>query len=199
MGILNSIGLMFDILHYAMDSMFWGVLLAIAGVALLFYLIRSFYPKYTFTPLSFVAGAVIFVLVAFQSVFICGAFKIKGMTDEMYASINSYIPQSWVACDHAFTTDETQQICDNLRDEYPLFACYVGTADFRGHTPATVAQSMVDEIHSFMNRYILRRVAWCLGFIIVGTFIVVKTMEVYRVSMRRGGAAARRSRRNNDF
>lgn len=177
-------GLVFDILRYAIDSMVWGVLFALAGVALLFFLIKGIYPRYTYSPLSIIVGVILFVLLSFQSVFICGAFKVKAMTDNIERSINSYIPDDWKHYGHTFTEDETQQIAENLIQEYPLFGCYVGGADFSGHDVDEIAESMVDEIHDFMNAYIWRRVFWSLGFVVVGTFIVVKTMQAYRNATR---------------
>lgn len=196
------LSLVFDILRYAIGSMFLGVVFTILGVGLLFFLVRGFYPKSTFTPISFFVGTILFVLLAFQSVLICGAFKVKGMSAEIESRINQYIPATWKVLGHEFDAAESQQICDNLGEDYPLFACYVGLADFSGHNVDNIAQAMREEVNRFFYRFIWRRVLWSLLFIIVGTFIVIKTLEIYQTTLRSRGRSAptpRRSSRQNKF
>lgn len=199
MGTILLINLVFDILRYAIGSMFLGVLFTILGVGLLFFLIKGFYPKSTFTPISFIVGFILFFLLSFQSVFICGAFRVKSMADEIEVSINRYIPSSWRAVDQEISTDDSQQIVENLDKEYPLFGCYIGWADFQGHTANNVAEAMVDEMHSFLNKFIWRRVGWSLLFIVVGTFIVIKTLDTYYGIKNKKHTPVRRNRRNSDF
>lgn len=166
------------VFSYAIDSMLLGVFITILGVALLYFLIRGFYPRYTFTPVSLIVGAILFVLLSGQSVLICGAFKIKGMADDIEQSINQNIPMLFRLTGHEYTEKETQEICEQLRDEYPLFACYIGGMDFEGHTPESIAASVKEELHDFLNAYIWKRLAWCIGFILVGMFLVIKTMKM---------------------
>ena len=199
MGTLLLISLVFDILRYAIGSMFLGVLFTILGVGLLFFLIKGFYPKSAFTPVSFIVGFILFFLLSFQSVFICGAFKVKSMAADIEVSINQYIPSSWKLSNQEISADDSQQIVENLDKEYPLFGCYIGWADFHGHTAANVAAAMVDEMHSFLNKFIWRRVGWSLLFIVLGTFIVIKTLDTYYGMTGKKRAPAKRNRRNNDF
>ncbi|MBQ7042514.1 MAG: hypothetical protein IJN66_09725 [Muribaculaceae bacterium] len=191
------IDLAFDVLYYAFGSMLLGVFITIIGVGLLFYLVKSFYPKYTFTPITYIVGAILFILLAYHSILICGAFKIKGMTDDIGVSVTEYI--SVYNIDHYFTEEETQDIINSLRDDYPLFACYVGSGDFSNHTPSTIVQAMIDECHEFMNIFILKHLGWCVAFIAIGTFIVIKTMDAYHKTTRRSSSTARRRSRRDDF
>ena len=186
-----------DVLQYAFGSMLLGVFITIIGVGLLFYLVKSFYPKYTFTPITYIVGAILFILLSYHSILICGAFKIKGMTDDIGESITEYI--QYYNTDYYFTQKDTQDIIDALNEEYPLFACYVGSGDFTNHTPSTIVQSMVDEIHDFMNIFILKHLGWCVAFIAIGTFIVIKTMDVNHKTTRRSSSTARRRSRRVDF
>lgn len=169
-------GLLGVILEYAMDSMFMGVIFTLVGVGLLFFLIKGFYPKYTFSPISIIAGVVLFFMLSFHSILFCGAIKLKGMGDEVGNYL--YVQASKFDDMYRFSTEESQYFCDLLREEYPLFASYIGSADFRGHTPSTLVEAWVDEMDSLLNAYMLRRIAWGLGFVVLGTFIVVKTMQI---------------------
>lgn len=192
------IDLALDVLYYAFGSMLLGVFITIIGVGLLFYLVKSFYPKYTFTPITYIVGVILFILLSYHSILICGAFKIKGMADDIGESINYFVEDYYIP-GQEITDVEAQQIAEHLMEEYPLFACYVGGATSYGNTTSTIAQSLVDECHEFMNIFILKHLGWCVTFIAIGTFVVIKTMEVYHKTTRRSSSTAIRRSRRDDF
>lgn len=192
------IDLAFDVLYYAFGSMLLGVFITIIGVGLLFYLVKSFYPKYTFTSITYIVGVILFILLSYHSILICGAFKIKGMADDIGESINYFVEDYYIP-GQEITDVEAQQIAEHLMEEYPLFACYVGGATSYGNTTSTIAQSLADECHEFMNIFILKHLGWCVAFIAIGTFVVIKTMEVYHKTTRRSSSTAIRRSRRDDF
>ena len=176
-------GLLGVILDYAMDCMFMGVILALLGVGLLFFLIKGFYSQYTFSPISIVAGVTLFFLLSFHSILFCGAIKLKGMGDEVGNYL--YVQASKFDDMYQFSAEESQYFCDLLRKEYPLFASYIDGANFSGYTPSTLVGTWIDEMDNLLNAYMLRRVAWGLGFVVLGTFIVIKTMQLGQSVTRR--------------
>ena len=176
------------IIEYALSSMFLGVIFTLIGVGLLFFLIKGFYPKYTCSPISIIAGVILFFLLSFHSILFCGAIKLKGLGDEIGEYL--YVQARKYDAAYQFTIEESQYFCDLLREEYPLFASYIDRADFSGHTPSTLVEAWVDEMDSVLNAYMLRRAAWGLGFIVLGTFIVIKTMQL-------GQSVTRRVARNS--
>lgn len=175
-------GALFNIMAYSMGSMLLGVVLTLVGVILMFLLIKGWWRDSTFTPVSFCVGAVLFVLLAFQSVLICGAVTIKSYSDDAEAAINAMV--AGIPQDMPLTTADSQKILDHLSREWPLVGYYVGEADFRNHTPATIARSMIDELRSCMNYFILRRVGWSLFFIVLGAVAVIKTISYGYASRR---------------
>ena len=80
-------GLLVDIFTNSLLSIFLGFLFALGGVILLFLAIQGWYKNRTFTPLSYVAGAVVFCFFLYQSILICGAFACKSFGDEIEARI----------------------------------------------------------------------------------------------------------------
>lgn len=189
----------FEILKYSIGSVFWGILFTVIGVGLLFFLIKGFYPKSTFTPLSFVVGAILFVLLCFQAILLCGAISIKGMSDDVLVYIHQCLPSYWEGRAVELTPGQCQELLDKTIEEYPLVGYYVGVADFKGFNSQNIAEAMVDELNSFLNKFIWKRVGWSCLFILTGAFIVIKTLEVYR-GIKKGGkrrAAAAARRRDN--
>lgn len=190
---------LFEILKYSVGSLFWGILLTLLGLGLLFFLIKGFYPKAVFTPISFLVGVILFFFLSFQSILICGAVKLKSMSAVLETTINEYIPDSWKLQGREITAADSQQIVENLGVDYALFSHYIDWADFHGHAAGDVAAAMIDEMHRFLNAFIWRRVGWSLLFVLLGTFIVIRTLGTVQVynRYRRGGASSRR--RHNDF
>lgn len=166
-----------------MGSLLLGVFLTILGIVLMFVLIRSWWRDSTFTPMSFVVGGILFFFLAFQAVLLCGAVTIKSYCDDVEMAIDGMVAN--VSDDILFSTEDSQQILDRISEEWPLVGYYVNMADFQGHTSATIGSAMADELRSYMNWFILRRVCWSLAFVVVGAIIVIKTITRRANQLRR--------------
>lgn len=186
-------GALYTIISYSFGNLFLGILLTIVGVGLMFFLIRSWFSNSSFTPFSYIMGFVLFLFLSFQAVLLCGAVTIKSYCDEVEVVINEWVRN--LPDEVQFDKESSQQVLEQIQQEWPLVGYFVGGADFTGHTPADIARAMTDELHSFMNGFILRRIGWSLLFVVVGAFIVIKTMEHTRRQRNRGGYASARSRR----
>lgn len=181
---------LFSIARYAIGSLFLGVLLTAAGLALMFWLIKSWRRKSEYTPLSFVVGAVLFCFLSFQAILLCGAVAIKGYTDDVEYAINEAVKA--LPEDYEFNKNDSQAILNGVSDAWPLVSHYLERADFSGHTPDTIATAMADEMNRWMNWYIARRVGWSLLFVVIGAFVVNKTMDTVeekRFSRRQSSAS----------
>ncbi len=168
-------GALFNILSHSIGSLVSGVLFTVIGTALLFLIIKGWRKDSTFTPLSYAVGGVLFFFLAFHAILICGALTIKGYCTDIEMYVNTLVagfPDYTV-----FTQEDSQQILDKIRVEVPIVAYYLDWADFHGHTPENIAAAMADEMRSYMNWFILRRVGWSLLFIVIGAVFVIKTME----------------------
>lgn len=186
-------GALYTIVSYSLGNLFLGILLTLVGVGLMFFLIRSWFSNSSFTPFSYIVGFVLFLFLSFQAVLLCGAVTIKSYCDEVEVAINEWVRN--LPDDVQFDKESSQQVLEQIQQEWPLVGYFVGGADFTGHTPVDIARAMTDELHSFMNGFILRRIGWSLLFVVVGAFIVIKTMEHTRRQRNRGGYASARSRR----
>lgn len=168
---------------YSIGSLLLGVFLTIVGIVLMFVLIRSWWRNSTFTPMSFVVGGILFFFLAYQAVLICGAVTIKSYCDDVEMAINGMVAN--IPDDVPFSTEDSQVILDQISEEWPLVGYYVNMADFRGQTSATIGSAMADELRSYMNWFILRRVCWSLAFVVIGAIIVIKTITVHNNQLRR--------------
>lgn len=192
-------GALFQIIAYSLGNLFLGVILTIVGVALMFVLIQSWRSNCTYTPLSYITGGILFLFLSFQAVLLYGAVTIKSYSDDVEHAINGWVAN--VPSDVQFDQEASQNVLERITEEWPLVGYFVGGADFTGHTSESLGPAMAEELRSFMNYFILRRIGWSLLFIICGAVIVIKSME--RVSRRsysssRGRMAGSRRKRYDD-
>lgn len=186
-------GGLYNILCCSLGSLFLGVFITLIGIILMFLLIKGWWKDCTFTPISFITGIILFFFLSFQAILICGAVTIKSYSDDLRNYTNGLVKD--MPSDMTLTQQDSQNIIEKWSEDFPLVGYYVDFAAFDGHTPSDIAQAMVDELNSFMNWFIIRRVAWSLFFIIVGAIIVIKSMYRSGDSSSRRIAVGRGSRR----
>ena len=165
---------LFDIFRYSFASAFWGILIAVACMALFVLLIKGWYKDATFSPISYAVGAILFLFLSFQCILIVGSLKIISMTDE-YEQRISYIIESAYSPSDMVSMPQASDVIDTIIDEFPILEYYIGGGEFTGFTAAQLPHAIADELRSFMRWYIFRRILWCLGFVVVGAICVIKS------------------------
>ena len=166
---------LFNILTYSMGSLLLGIILTIAGIGLMFVFVKLWWKVDTFTPMSFICGFILFFFLAFQSVLFCGAVTIKSYCDDIEIAINQIVDK--IPLNNRFSQEDSQLILNQISETWPLVGYYVNMADFEGHTPATIAKAIADELRSVMNWFILRRIGWSLLFVFIGAVAIIKSIS----------------------
>ena len=167
--------MLFSILRYSIGNIAIGMLIALVGTILMFLLIKGWYKNAMMSIASYVVGAILFFLLSFQSILICGALTIKSYGEEVEAGINEMV--SNLPSDLKMTQQDSQKILNEISAKRPLVSFYLNEADFSGHTPLDIAVSMVNVMKNYMNWYIVRRLLWCLGFVVVGGIVGIKCLS----------------------
>lgn len=175
--------ILFEILKYSFSSVIWGVLIAVSCMALFVFLIKGWYKDATFSPVSYLVGAVLFLFLSFQCVLIVGSLKIISMTDEyeqqITALVQSYSPEDEVS------QAQASEVIDAIIDKFPILEYYIGGGEFSGYTASQLPAAIAQELRSFMRWYIFRRILWCLGFVAVGAFLVIRSLSKNYTNTRR--------------
>lgn len=167
---------LFEILRYSFSSVIWGILIAVACMALFVFLIKGWYKDATFSPVSYAIGTILFLLLSFQSILIVGSLKIISMTDEYEQRISSIVEEAY-SPSVMLSGPETSNVIGNIIEEFPILNYYIDGGEFSGYTAKELPHVIADELRSFMRWYIFRRILWCLGFVIVGAICVIKTLS----------------------
>ena len=176
---------LFDILRYSFSSAIWGVLIAIICMALFVFLIKGWYKDATFSPISYIIGAILFMFLSIQCVLIVGSLKIISTTDYYETEISRIVDNKYDATDEV-TKGQADDIIQVIIDRFPILHYYISGGQFSGFTAKELPHAMVDELRSFMRWYIFRRILWCLGFVIVGAICVIKSLSRNYAPLRRG-------------
>ena len=174
---------LYDILNYSFSSVIWGLLIAIACMALFVFLIKGWYKDATFSPVSYIIGAILFIFLSFQCVLIVGSLKIISMTDDYEQRITSIVESVYSPSDMV-SMPQASDVIDTIIEEFPILEYYIGGGEFSGFTAEQLPHAMADELRSFMRWYIFRRILWCLGFVIVGAVCVIRSLSKSRILLR---------------
>jgi len=156
--------------------MVWGILIAGFCMALFVFLIKGWYKDAAFSPVSYIVGVLLFLLLSFQCVLIVGSLSIINMTDEYEERISTIVDSVCSPADEV-SSSQASEIIETIIKEYPILQYYISGGEFAGYTAKELPHVMALEIRSYMRWYIFRRVLWCLGFVLVGAFCVIKTMS----------------------
>lgn len=175
---------LFDILRYSFSSMIWGILIAVACMALFVFLIKGWYKDATFSPISYAVGATLFLFLSFQCILIVGSLKIISMTDEYEQRITNIVESAYSPSDMV-SMPQASDVIDTIIEEFPILEYYIVGGEFSGFTAEQLPHAMADELRSFMRWYIFRRILWCLGFVIVGAICVIKSLSKNYQGIRR--------------
>lgn len=172
---------LFDLLQFSFSSLIWGILITVVCLLLFFTLIRGWYKSATMTPVSYLVGFVLFLLLSFQCTLIMGAIKIIHISDFFAGEIQQVV-QQFFQNNQEVTVQQSTQILENLVDTYPVLGHFFQSGEFTGYTAAELPEAIRAEICSFLRWFIVRRLLWCLAFVVVGAVCVIRTMTPsYRV------------------
>lgn len=170
--------LLSEIIRYSFGSMILGVILTLSFVFLLFFIIRGFFPKSTFSPLSLFTGAVLVILLIPQMITLCGAVALKSMTGDVAQWLDqNLIHSNEYAVPAAISTMQSTEIVDVLIHRFPLVDYFVGSGVFEGYDTSNICMAIADELNSHLNKYILEALGWSLLYLMAGAFVVVWTIR----------------------
>ena len=167
---------LFDILSYSISSLIWGILISVACMALFVFLIKGWYKDATFSPVSYIVGIILFVLLCFQCILIVGSLKIINMSDEYENQITAIVETIYIPSEEV-SQKQASSIIDTIIDNSPILKYYIGGGTFIGYKASELPHAIVEELQSYMHSYIFRRILWCLGFVVVGAICVIKSMS----------------------
>lgn len=185
--------LLWNIIKYSISSLFGGVLTAIVCLALFVFIIKGWWKDAMFSVWSYIIGAILFLLLAFQCTMIIGSLKIIDTADEYKAYFTEILDNAYEDWEQV-PDDVAEMVIDKAIEECPLLEHYIGGGEFTGFSAKELPTAITEELRSFMKAYIVRRLLWCLGFTLIAGVLGIKTLDKqYATSAKRGPSERRHS------
>jgi hypothetical protein len=198
-------GIFFDIINFAASSVLWGLLMAVAMMALFVFIVRGWWKDALFTVWTYVAGGVLAILLFFQCTLMIGALKMRSSCDEYETQLKAVI-NTYYNGNEIVSKETTAQMFGEVMNKNPLIRNYLGaifgsSIEDSGYIyvdgecyARDVPNVLIPYLKDLLNKYILRRILWSLGFVLVLGFIAIKTMETSTNSRLKARSEARISR-----
>lgn len=188
----------FSLFSTAISSIFYGIIVTVTVMALLYLVLRSVSEGIVHTPVFFITGVVLAVLLSIQSSLLIGALEAKNAAD----AAELYLNQMLEGSQGVIGARESQQVMDALTEEFPLIGTYASLADFSGNDMAELPGVVHDTLTDYLNSFIWHRVWWSLTIIFVACLVVM--LYDKRAMSASAGKSARKVRvtarkKYNDF
>ncbi|MBQ8059450.1 MAG: hypothetical protein IJ199_06470 [Prevotella sp.] len=176
----------------AFSCVFYAVIITAALMAVL-YAILKFISRNIVSSVPFcVTGVVLAVLLTIQFTLLIGAVRCKGSID----SVQVFLEQNVENNIGTVSAKESQEILDDMVEEFPLIGVFIGYANFSGNDVRNLPEVMCDSLNSFFNKYILHRILWIM--VLVVTACVIVMLYDRRTTTHTVRTNARVARRNYD-
>jgi hypothetical protein len=159
----------FSLLETAFTSILNGIVVTAAIMATLYFILKSFSHNMVRTPIFYITGIIVSLLLIVQISLMIGAIQAKGAAD----SAEIYLTQLLENKSGIVGANDSQHILDAVTEEFPIIGVYIGIANFSGHNVSDLAGSMHETMISFLNTYIWHRVLWVLCIIILACLIIM--------------------------
>lgn len=184
----------FSFISTTISSIFYGFLAIVVIMAVLYVVLRSIDRGIVQTPIFYITGVVLAILLFIQTTLMFGAMQAKDMAD----AAQQYVSEMIEGYQGIVNTDESQKVIENVTDEFPIIGKFVDLTSFNGldvsDLPAAIHASIVD----YLNSYLWRRVWWILGIVIVACAVVMLFNDNNASTNKSVGKAKTSSRKKYD-
>lgn len=159
-----------------LGCIFWGAVIAVAATAAVWLICRLISGNLNSLGACIVL-TVLFILAGAQGSMITGAFYLRGYVDEAHDAVAALVP--------TIETGNLEQASANIDEikkrvfeEYPMLEPFADKIDLSqiesyAQSGTAMADTVAKQFNDSLAYYILRRVLWLLGFMIVATLAIV--------------------------
>lgn len=152
-----------------MSSFFYGVIATAVLMIFIYIGLKSLNGGIVKSIPFYIVGVMLAILLTIQFTLLIGAVQADNAVDSVEITINQLMENA----SGSFGATDSQKLLDYVTDEYPIIGVYIGTCDFTGNTPETIASAMAQTMHDFLSSYIWHRIFWIVGFCIVASVIAI--------------------------
>lgn len=168
------------------SSIGWGIVIAIVVTAIVYLIIYSMYGKdKRFTPISFIVAPILVALLTYQCSLLVGAVKIKNQCDDIAVTIDALVPPQ-TNVSQWLSDDDTRNTIKEAVSFIPVANHFIDIDAIAAVDEGdSLGNAMMSKANSNLNWYIVRRLLWCLGLVVIGAVLVIKLLSNTYKSQRR--------------
>ena len=159
----------FSLITTAISCVFYGILVTVVIMAALYFILRAIGREIVQTPAFYIAGVVLAILLLIQTSLAIGAIKAKETAD----AAKQYVCEMMESYQGIVNTDESHEVIDAVKDEFPLVDKFVDLTAFYGKNVADLPNTIHSNITDYLNTFIWHRVWWIMGIIIAACMVCV--------------------------
>lgn len=178
---------MFNILIHllgdSISSLFWGILAGGGLTALLFILARGWRRDASFTPLSYAVGAVTGILLIIQCTLISGSLALMTQVDTVHdivvTTVNTMVETGQAVINEVADKEEARQVADSVMKQYPIIGYFMDETELTeitGRNLSEIPDAVADILKGHLRGYIFRRLIWMQAWMVLGIFLLIRTL-----------------------
>lgn len=153
----------------AISSVFYGFIATITIMAILYVILKWTSKSIVQTPIFFITGVILAVLLLIQITLMFGAIQAKNTA----GSVEIYLKQVLENESGIVGAQDSQLIMDAVTSHFPIVGTFVGLADFSGHDFSEMHEVVHDTLIEHFNSYICHRLLWSLFIIVIACITVM--------------------------
>lgn len=168
----------FSLIGTTISCIFYGIIVTAVVMALLYVVLKTISKGIVQTPIFYITGVVLAMLLTIQFSLMIGAIQAKDAAD----ATEIYLNQLLEDCYGTVSAQDSQQIMDAITDQFPILGNFIDIANFSGHDVSELPEVMHSSIIDYLSAYIWHRVWWILGIIVVACVIAMCFKKTYDYS-----------------
>lgn len=158
----------FSLLTTAFSSIFYGVIVTAVVMAILYAVLKALSKGIVQTPVFFVTGVVLAILLIVQFSLMIGAIQAKDAVDSAEIYMTQLVEDKF----GTVGANDSQKVMDAVTEQFPVIGSFLDIADFSGHDIAELPEVMHETMIDYLSSYIWHRVWWIIGIIVVACIVV---------------------------
>ena len=159
----------FSLISTVFSSIFYGLIITIAVMAILYAVLRSFNEEMVCSIPFLVTGVILAGLLTVQFSLMVGAIQAKHLVTSVEIYLNQLLEDKYGIVD----AQDSQKVMDAVTENFPVIGNFIDAADFTGHDISELPEVMHETMSIYLSSYIWHRVWWILCVVVVACIIVV--------------------------
>ena len=188
----------FSLITTAFSCILYGIIATAVVMAILYAVLRSLSRGIVQTPVFYITGVILAILLVVQFSMMIGAMQAKGAVDEAEAYLTQLVEEKQAIV----STESGRQAIEAIKEQFPIIGNYIDSAGLSDLEISELPEAMHEEMAGYLKSFIWHRVWWIVGIIIAACIIVIyfadsrnRATATYTMTRKAGSPY----RRNNHF